>query len=179
MTVAAWVIRGLPVERHLRLRPFEWLHHGAGQHVCQPQQRPAGHLSAPNAQSVLRFNETAHGDFWFEADVELLTDPSARKHLGLWMTTGNGSEGYRFAHLDGGWSVSRWNSGFGDGAGVIGGVNDGARPIAGLADLAPTFNVGQQMTLRCELIVGAFDVNGVPWARLIQFKAGGLGLTFR
>ncbi|WP_257645679.1 hypothetical protein [Ottowia beijingensis] len=59
-------------------------------------------ISAPNSQSILRFNETAHGDFWFEADVELLTDPSARKHIGLWMTTGNGSEGYRFAHLDGG-----------------------------------------------------------------------------
>ena len=59
-------------------------------------------ISAPNSQSILRFNEAVHGDFWFEADVELLTDPSARKHIGLWMTTGNGSEGYRFAHLDGG-----------------------------------------------------------------------------
>lgn len=131
-------------------------------------------LSAPNAQSILRFNETAHGDFWFEADLELLTDPSARKHIGLWMTTGNGAEGYRFAHLDGGWSVSRWNSGFGDGAAVTGGVNDGAKPIAGVADVAPTFNVGQRMILRCEVIVGAFDANGVPWARLIQFKAAGV-----
>lgn len=50
-------------------------------------------ISAPNAQSILRFNETAHGDFWFEADVEFLTDPSARKQLGLWMTTGNGARG--------------------------------------------------------------------------------------
>ena len=62
--------------------------------------------SASITQSVLRFNEAANGDFWFEADVELLTDPSARKHLGLWMTTGNAAEGYRFAHLDGAWSVS-------------------------------------------------------------------------
>ncbi len=73
------------------------------------------------------FNETAHGDFWFEADVEFLTDPSARKYIGLWMTTGNGSEGYRFAHLDGAWVVTRWNSGFGDGAAVTGGVDDGGR----------------------------------------------------
>lgn len=131
-------------------------------------------ISAPNAQSILRFNETAGGDFWFEADLELLTDPSARKHIGLWMTTGNGAEGYRFAHLDGAWSVSRWNSAFGDGAAVTGGVNDGAKPIAGVADVAPTFNVGQRMILRCEVIVGAFDANGVPWARLIQFKAGGV-----
>ena len=58
-------------------------------------------LTAPNSQSILRFNETAHGDFWFEADMELLTDPSGRKHVGLWVTTGNASEGYRFAHLDG------------------------------------------------------------------------------
>ena len=131
-------------------------------------------LSAPNAQSILRFNEAANGDFWFEADVELLTDPSARKHLGLWMTTGNGSEGYRFAHLDGAWGVTRWNSGFGDGAAVSGGVNEGAKPIAGVPDTAPTFNVGQRLILRCEVIVGAFDANGVPWARLIQFKAGGV-----
>lgn len=131
-------------------------------------------ISAPNSQSILRFNETAHGDFWFEADVELLTDPSARKHIGLWMTTGNGSEGYRFAHLDGSWSVSRWNSGFGDGAAVSGGINEGAKPVAGVADVAPTFNVGQRLILRCEVIVGAFDANGVPWARLIQFKAGGV-----
>ena len=60
------------------------------------------------------------------------------------------------------------------GAGVTGGVNDGARPIAGLADVAPTFNVGQRLTLRCEVIVGALDANGVPWARLIQFKADGV-----
>lgn len=131
-------------------------------------------ISAPNGQSILRFNETAHGDFWFEADVEFLTDPSARKHIGLWMTTGNGAEGYRFAHLDGAWSVSRWNSGFGDGAAVTGGVNDGAKPVAGMPDAAPAFNVGQRMILRCEVIVGAFDANGVPWARLIQFKAGGV-----
>lgn len=131
-------------------------------------------ISASNSQSILRFNEAAHGDFWFEADVELLTDPSARKHIGLWMTTGNGSEGYRFAHLDGGWSVSRWNSGFGDGAAVSGGINEGAKPVAGVADVAPTFNVGQRMILRCEVITGAFDAHGVPWARLIQFKAGGV-----
>jgi hypothetical protein len=130
-------------------------------------------LSAPSSQSILRFNETAHGDFWFEADIELLTDPSGRKHVGLWMTTGNGVEGYRFAHLDGGWNVSRWNSGFGDGA-ATGGINDGGKPIAGMADMAPSFTVGQRMTLRCEVITGAFDANGVPWARLIQFKAGGV-----
>jgi len=131
-------------------------------------------LSAPNGQSILRFNETAHGDFWFEADVELLSDPSGRKHIGLWMTTGNGAEGYRFAHLDGSWSVSRWNSGFGDGAGITGGINDGAKPMVDLADVAPTYNVGDRRVLRCEVVVGAFDANGVPWARLIQFKVAGV-----
>lgn len=135
-------------------------------------------ISAPNSHSILRFNEAAHGDFWFEADVELLTDPSARKHIGLWMTTGNGSEGYRFAHLDGGWSVSSWNSSFGSGVLVSDIVNDGAKPIAGVNDAAPTFNVGQRMILRCEVICGAYDSSGVPRARLIQFKAGGV-LMFR
>lgn len=133
-------------------------------------------LSASSTQSILRFNEAANGDFWFEADIELLTDPSGRKHVGLWMTTGNGAEGYRFAHLDGAWSVSRWSSGFGDGAAVTGSVNDGARPMAGIAATAPTFNVGQRRVLRCEVITGAPDANGVPWSRLLQFSAGGVVL---
>src|SRR5579885_1954450 len=133
-------------------------------------------LSAPSTQSILRFNEAANGDFWFEADIELLTDPSGRKHVGLWMTTGNAAEGYRFAHLDGAWSVSRWSSGFGDGAAVTGSVNDGARPRAGIAATAPTFNVGQRRTLRCEVITGAPDASGVPWSRLLQFSAGGVVL---
>jgi hypothetical protein len=122
-------------------------------------------VSASTTQSILRLNEAANGDFWFEADVELLTDPSARKHLGLWVTTGNAAEGYRFAHLDGAWSVSRWSSGFGDGAAVAGSVST-----------APTYNVGQRRVLRCEVITGAPDANGVPWTRLIQFSAGGVVL---
>ena len=133
-------------------------------------------VSASTTQSILRFNEAAHGDFWFEADIELLTDPSARKHVGLWVTTGNAAEGYRFAHLDGAWSVSRWSNGFGDGAAVTGSVNDGARPMASSASTAPTFNVGQRRVLRCEVITGAPDANGVPLTRLIQFSAGGVVL---
>jgi hypothetical protein len=133
-------------------------------------------LSAPNGQSILRFNETAHGDFWFEADVELLSDPSGRKHIGLWMTTGNAAEGYRFAHLDGSWSVSRWNGNFGDGSSVTPGINDGAKPMVDLPGVAPGFNVGERHLLRCEVIVGAFDATGVPWARLMQFSVDGVAV---
>lgn len=131
-------------------------------------------ISAPNSQSILRFNEAANGDFWFEADIEFLSDPSGLKHIGLWMTTGNGSEGYRFAHISNLWIVSSWNSSFGSEVVVTVPVNDGAKPIAGVNDAAPTFNVGQRMILRCEVICGAYDSSGVPWARLIQFKAGGV-----
>lgn len=131
-------------------------------------------ISASNAQSILRFNETAGGDFWFEADIEFLSDSSGRKHIGLSMTTGNGAEGYRFAHRDGGWDVTRWGSSFVSEVLVAGPVNDGAKPIAGVNDAAPTFNVGQRMILRCEVICGAYDSSGVPLARLIQFKAGGV-----
>lgn len=130
-------------------------------------------LSTPNVQSILRVNEVAHGDFWFEADVELLTDPSGRKHIGLWMTTGNSSEGYRFTHLDGTWDVMRWNSDFRDAA-MISTINEGSKPISGESAVAPTFNTGQRMILRCEVIVGAYDAQGIPWARLIQFKANGV-----
>jgi len=131
-------------------------------------------LAATSTQSILRFNETADGDFWCEADLELLTDPSGRKAIGLWMTTGHGAEGYRFAHMDGGWSVSRWTSGFGDGTAVTGTVNDGAKPIASFTGTAPSFAVGERRVLRAEVIVGALDGSGVPWARLLQFKVGGV-----
>jgi hypothetical protein len=131
-------------------------------------------ISADGNQSILRFNEAANGDFWFESDIEFLSDSSGHKHIGLWMTTGNGSEGYRFAHLDGYWGSNRFSSGFGDGVQIVQNINDGAKPIASVNDAAPTFTVGQRMILRCEVICGAFDANGVPWARLIQFKAGGV-----
>ncbi|QTD44966.1 hypothetical protein [Ottowia testudinis] len=135
-------------------------------------------LSASAWHSILRFNEAAHGDFWFEADVELLTDPSARKHLGLWMMSnpalGNGCEGYRFAHLDGGWCVTRWNYWFGDGAAVTGSINDGIQPMVDVHAAAPGFNMGERHTLRCEVITGAPDANGVPWSRLMQFKVDGV-----
>ena len=147
-----------------------------GMSASHNSAQQAINVSASTTQSILRFNEAAHGDFWFEADMELLTDPSARKHVGLWVTTGNAAEGYRFAHLDGAWSVSRWSSGFGDGAAVTGSVNDGARPMASSASTAPTFNVGQRRVLRCEVITGAPDADGVPLTRLIQFSAGGVVL---
>ena len=101
-------------------------------------------ISAPMPSPSLRFNETAHGDFWFEADVELLTDPSARKHIGLRMTTGNGSEGYRFAHLDGSWS-GRAGTAASVTARRYRAASTRSQAVAGVADVAPTFNVGQRL----------------------------------
>jgi hypothetical protein len=131
-------------------------------------------ISASSNQSILRFNEAANGDFWFEADIEFLSDSSGQKHIGLWMTTGNGSEGYRFAHYYSYWFATSWNSSFGAVAQIGGTINDGAKPIVDVSATAPTLNVGERRILRCEVICGAYDSNGVPWARLIQFKADGV-----
>jgi hypothetical protein len=158
--------------------PSGYLTNLGGMSYSYNSDQQAVDISASNNQSILRFNEAANGDFWFEADIEFLSDPSGRKHIGLAMMTGNGAEGYRFAHLDGAWLDISWNSSFGDHKVITGFINNGANPIAGVADVAPTFNVGQRMILRCEVICGAFDASGVPWARLIQFKAGGV-LMFR
>jgi hypothetical protein len=154
--------------------PSEYITTLGGMSYSYNSAQQAVDISASSSQSILRFNEAANGDFWFEADIEFLSDSGGHKNIGLWMTTGNGAEGYRFAHLDGAWSVSRWNIGFGDGASVTGLVNDGANPIAGVSDTAPTFAVGDRRTMRCEVIVGAVDASGVPLARLIQFKAAGV-----
>jgi hypothetical protein len=153
--------------------PSEYLTTLGGMSYSYNSAQQAIDISASSNQSILRFNESANGDFWFEADIEFLSDPGGLKHIGLWMTTGNGSEGYRFAHLDGSWAVTCWGSGFGAGTQIGGYINDGSNPVSGVSDTAPTFAAGQRMTLRCEVICGAFDANGVPLARLIQFKAGG------
>ena len=56
---------------------------------------------------------------------------------------------------------------------MTGGVNDG-KPIALVLSNVARPSMSASGILRCEVIVGAFDANGVPWARLIQFKAGGV-----
>ena len=137
-------------------------------------QEQALDLVAAQGQCILRWNEAAHGDFWFEADLELLSDPQSRGHLGLWMSTGSGVEGYRLAHLDGAWSVTRWSGSLGDGTAVSAQVRAGARPQAGLPGLAPAVAVGERLTLRCEVITGAADTTGLPWARLTQWWANGV-----
>ena len=66
----------------------------------RPQQRAAIHRHLGSQQPVhLRFKRAAHGDFWFEADVELLTDPSAPANIGLWMTTAMVLKATGSAHL--------------------------------------------------------------------------------
>lgn len=43
----------------------------------------------------------------FEADVELVSDPNNRKHLGVWLSVKKGKPtGYRICHLDNLWNVS-------------------------------------------------------------------------
>jgi hypothetical protein len=99
-------------------------------------------LSAIDQPSVLRFSEPAHDNFWFEADLRLNSDAIGQRHIGLWMCTGQSTQGYRFAHASGNWSVSRFDADFQDGALVGPLVRDGATPIAGLTGLAPSFNPG-------------------------------------
>ncbi|WP_296651990.1 hypothetical protein [Rhodoferax sp.] len=131
-------------------------------------------LSAIDQPSVLRFSEPAHDNFWFEADLRLNSDAIGQRHIGLWMCTGQSTQGYRFAHASGNWSVSRFDADFQDGALVGPLVRDGDTPIAGLTGLAPSFNPGQRWVLRCECVVGAWDSQGTPRARVLRFFAGGV-----
>ena len=68
----------------------------------------------------------------FEADIELVSDPSNRKHPGLWLVQdGSMVNGYRIAHLDGGWKFSRW-------AGWLGETD-----LAITLQSNPSFNLGE------------------------------------
>jgi hypothetical protein len=125
-----------------------------------------------DGQSILRFNEAPTGNFWFQADVEFLSDAAGLKHIGLWMTTGNGSEGYRFSHYTDHWRLDGWGSNFSTQYFIEGSyAQEGQIPPTGGAAVTPTFNVGQRLILRCDVTSGAY-LNGKPNDRVIQFKVG-------
>ena len=81
----------------------------------------------------------------FEADLELVSDPSGRKHLGVWLAKdGRLVNGYRLDHIDTMWDISRWSeANFVAGSGTSIRVNTSNNP---------TFNVGQRHILRVEHI---------------------------
>lgn len=79
----------------------------------------------------------------FEVDLELVSDPSGRKHLGAWLAQdGQLVNGYRLDHIDNMWDISRWSqTNFVSGSGTS---------IKIATNNNPTFNVGQRHILRVE-----------------------------
>ncbi len=123
--------------------------------------------TATKTQSILVVNEPQSFSAWFEADIELVSDPSARKHLGLWITHGNDSEGIRFAHLDGYWVVSYWSTAFVEKS-MLATVNEGGG--------IPTFNVGERHTLRVDASIGEPDALGIRSYNRLRFSVDGVVL---
>nr|WP_321270434.1 carboxypeptidase-like regulatory domain-containing protein [uncultured Tolumonas sp.] len=73
----------------------------------------------------------------FEADLELISDPSSRKHLGIFLTTSsNMPTGIRFAHLDGYWQLARFAT-----------ISSGTE-IVYSAQANPTFNIGERRRIK-------------------------------
>lgn len=142
---------------------MSWSHNAAQQSID---------ISGTTAQSILRFNEPAAADFWFEADIEFLTDPGVNRHVGLWMMTGNGSEGLRIVHWTDKWRIDQWGAAFDNEVQVAPRITDGTKPFDGPA--APTFNAGERRVLRFEVASGAFDEHGAPTYRVMRFKVDGV-----
>ncbi len=95
----------------------------------------------------------------FEADVELVSDPNNRKHLGVWLSVKKGKPtGYRICHLDNLWHVSFFT--------------DFATEVAQASTILNnmSFNVGERRRLRVTYQNGAYTLsaNEVP---VITFTA--------
>lgn len=121
---------------------------------------------ANRGQAVVRFTQPGSLDFWFEADLELIenywnSDPGSpergENHLGLWIMSGNGWEGWRAYHYRESWGLDFWNSG--GGQTNVGSVPDGIRP----------WTTGERHTLRCQYKA---DPN-VGRNQLVQFLVDG------
>ncbi len=104
------------------------------------------------AQAVGMSNNTPDGGWWcftglatadrgylltFEADLELISDYSSRKHLGIFLTTpSNMPIGIRFAHLDGYWQLARFATAY------------SGTEIVYSAQANPTFNIGERRRVK-------------------------------
>lgn len=52
------------------------------------------------------------GNYWFEVEIELVSDNANRKHFGLYLDAGaTGQNGYRLTHIDGYFCVDKWSNG--------------------------------------------------------------------
>lgn len=82
-------------------------------------------------------SQTGLDDLLFEADLELLSDPSGRKHPGIWLVQdGALAYGYRIAHLDGSWKFSKWSGWQGESA------------ITVTLNSNPSFDVGERHRIK-------------------------------
>jgi len=83
----------------------------------------------------------------FEAELELVSDPVARKHLGIWLVQdGTLVQGYRIFHIDGTWSMTKWSSWTAETSIDVSTVS------------TPTFDVGERKTLK---VIRAYSVFSV------------------
>lgn len=91
-------------------------------------------------QNAWIFNRlTSTATMVFEADLELISDPSGRKHLGIWLASeGVLMSGYRIFHIDSIWGISKWN-GWG---------SETSLSVTSYGN--PTFNSGERKILKIE-----------------------------
>lgn len=97
-------------------------------------------LSGGLAQNAWIFNSlTAASMMVFETDIELVSDPSGRKHIGVWLASeGALMYGYRIYHLDSAWGLSKWNGWTGEATLSVTSYDN------------PTFNLGERKVLKIE-----------------------------
>ena len=110
-----------------------WIHHGYWILTSQPTSGPVAGINPVRKLS-------------FEVDIELVSDPSGRRHFGIWLVQeGATFPGYLVYHLDRNWSISR--------GGYLGGSLQNMSPSS-ISN--PSFTLGERHVLRVDYAAGAF-----------------------
>ena len=127
-------------------------------------------LTGGRGQNLAIINEPLSADMWFEADLELVDDPSNRRHFGLWITTGWSSspaQGFRFFGLDNYWGLTYWAREFYWETG-LGTIYRDSELFLNDPGLNPA--VGTIITMRMEVSANPFN----KWERYIRCYVNGV-----
>lgn len=136
--------------------------------------------STNRVTNLIRFNQPAATDFWYEADIELISCPNydnatggwagqTQRHFGIWIANGNGCVGWRFDHYDPPYDGNDyWNlyhyptTDFANPALV---AQSTVAPMTMVPMGHPAFYVGERHRLRVEY----WGHPTRPWQRLMHF----------
>lgn len=127
----------------------------------------AVNMVASSANSILAIGETANNNFWFSADIELISDTALHKAVGICMLTTSGASGYCFMHYDTYWKVYQWGDAF-SASSILYTIPEGSIPLPESIAPAPSYTVGTRAIFKFESLSASVDQYGIPRGQLFR-----------